>query len=241
MKKPGSVESASAFAKSSALGNARTSADYSAEYQSRADDDLLQLWVERSELQPEAEEALRSEISRRRLTDQAATAKDRRIEEDSDSRERNKSDHRLAAPVTAWGTTIAWYWLRELRLRYRTRNGIAVPARVESTLLTRPLPGRGGGGRRSELRYSYEYEGAHTGRTVRDFIVGDGTGKALAFEHKAGDTITVLVDPNNPDCSYFSSGFGWLQPFFYGAFFSLLALFLLIGAVVGIFNLNWHR
>jgi hypothetical protein len=160
MKKPGSVESVSAFAKSSALGNAGPSADFSAEYRSREDEELLQLWVERSELHPEAEAALRSEVSRRRLTDQVATAKDQRIEGDSiDPRESNKSDHRLAAPVTAWGPTIAWYWLRELRLRYRTRNGIPVPARVESTLLTRPLPGRGGGGRRSELRYSYEYEG----------------------------------------------------------------------------------
>jgi hypothetical protein len=50
MKKPGSVESASAFAKSNADGNARTSADFSAEYQSRTDEDLLQLCVERSEL-----------------------------------------------------------------------------------------------------------------------------------------------------------------------------------------------
>ena len=175
MKKPGSVESASTFAKSSALGNANKSADFSAEYQSRADDDLLQLWVERSELLPEAEAALGREIARRRLTDQAATAKDRRVEEDcpDEPRERKKSDHRLARPVTAWGPTIAWYWLREIRLQYRTRNGIPLQARVESTLLTRPLPGRGGGGRRAELCYSYEYQGPRTGHTVREFLVGD--------------------------------------------------------------------
>jgi hypothetical protein len=72
------------------------------------------------------------------------------------------------------------------------------------------------------------------------FPCRDKTGKALAFEHKAGNTINVLVDPNDPNCSYFPSGFGWIQPLLYGAFFSFLALFLLTGAVVGILKLNWH-
>jgi hypothetical protein len=223
------------------LGGTRIPADYSAEYQSRTDEDLLQLWVERSELLPEAEAALQNEIARRGLTGRAATAKDRRVEDDSiDSEKGKKSDHRLAPAVAAWGPSIAWYWLRELRLRHRTKGGIPIQARVESTLLTRPVKGRGGGGRRAELRYSYDCQGLRTGRTVRDFTFGDKTGKGLAFGHKQGDAITVLVDPNDPDCSYFPSGFGWIQPLVYGIVFSLIALCLLALAVaeVIIFIMN---
>lgn len=196
----------------------------------------------RSELLPEAEVALQSEIAQRGLTRQAATAKDRRGEDDSIGLEEGKkSDHRLAPAVPAWGPTIAWYWLRELRLRHRTKGGIPLQARVESTLLTHPLQGRGGGGRRAELRYSYDCQGPRTGRTVRDFTFGDKIGKALAFAHKPGDAITVLVDPNDPDCSYFPSGFGWIQPLLYGAFFSLIALCLLAGVVVEVFIFIMNR
>jgi hypothetical protein len=219
-------------------------ADFNAEYQSQTDEDLLQLWVERSELLPEAEAALQNEIARRGLTGQAATAKDRRVEDDSiDSEKGKKSDHRLAPAVGAWGPSIAWYWLREVRLRHRTKSGIPIQSRVESTLLTRPVQGRGGGGRRAELRYSYDCQGPRTGRTVRDFTFGDKAGKALAFGHRPGDAVTVLVDPNDPDCSYFPSGFGWIQPLVYATFFSVVALCLLAGVVaeVFIFIMNHKR
>ena len=216
----------------------RIPADFCAEYQSRTDEELLQLWVERSGLLPAAEVTLQNEIAQRGLTKQAAIAKDINVEDDIiDFEQGKKSDHRLAPPVAAWGPTIAWYWLQELRLRHRTKGGIPLQAKVESTLLTRPLQGRGGGGRRAELRYSYEYQGSRTGRIVRDFLFGDKAGKALAFAHKPGDAITVLVDPNDPDCSYFPSGFGWIQPLLYGAFFSLIALFLLAGVVVKVFTI----
>jgi hypothetical protein len=209
--------------------------DFNAEYQSRTDEELLQFWVERSELLPEAEVALQNEIARRGLTREAATAKDRRVEDDSDLERGKKSDHRLAPAVSAWGPSIAWYWLRELRLQHRTRRGIPLQATVESTLLTRPVQGRGGGGRRAELRYSYDCQGPRTGRTVRDFTFGDKIGKGLAFGHKPGDPITVLVDPNDPNCSYFPSGFGWIQPLLYGVFFCLLGLGLLALVVANVF------
>lgn len=226
----------------SRLGGMRIPADFSAEYQSRTDEDLLQLWVERPELLPEAEAALQNEIARRGLTGRAATAKDRRVEDDGiDSEKGKKSGHKLAPAVAAWGPSIAWYWLRELRLRHRTKGGIPIQARVEYTLLTRPAQGRGGGGRRAELRYSYDCRGPRTGRTVRDFTFGDKTGRALAFGHKPGDAITVLVDPNDPDCSYFPSGFGWIQPLLYGMFFSLVALCLLAGVVAEVFIMNQRR
>lgn len=224
--------------------NTRIPTDFNAEYHSRTDEDLLQLWVERSELLPEAQVALQNEIARRGLTREAATAKDRKVEDDSiDFEGGKKSDHRLAPAVSAWGPSIAWYWLRELRLRHRTRGGIPLQATVESTLLTRPVQGRGGGGRRAELRYSYDCQGPRTGRIVRDFVLGDKIGKALAFGHKPGDVITVLVDSNDPDCSYFPSGFGWIQPLLYGVFFSLIALCLLalLVAEVFIFIMNQRR
>lgn len=212
--------------------------DFESEYRSRTDEELLQLWVERSGLLHEAEAALLNEITRRGLTKQAAIAKDIRCEGDDDGPEEGKeSDQRLARPVSAWGPTIAWYWLRELRLKHRTKSGVPIQAKVESTLLTRPVRGRGGGGRRAELRYSYDCQGPRTGRTVRDFVIGDKVGKALAFGHKSGETITVLIDPNDPDCSYFPSGFGWIQPFLYGVFFSLVGLCLLAGVVVELFIL----
>lgn len=212
-------------------------ADFKTEYRLRTDEELLQFWVERSELLPEAEASLRHEIARRSLTERAAMAQDRRIEDGSiDPESTEESGHRLARPVSAWGPTIAWYWLRELRMRHRTKGGIPLQAKVESTMLTRPLQGRGGGGRRAELCYSFDYQGPRTGRTVRDFLVGDKVGKALVFGHRRGDTITVLVDPNKPDCSYFPSGFGWIQPLLYGLFFSLLALVLLGSAVALAFS-----
>jgi hypothetical protein len=224
------------------LGGTRRSADFTAEYQSRTDEDLLQLWIERSGLLPEAEVALQNEIVRRGLSGQAATTNDRRAEDNStDSEKDKKSDCRLAPAVAAWGPSIAWYWLREVRLRHRTSGGIPVEARVESTLLTRPVQGRGGGGRRAELRYSYDCQGSRTGRIVRDFMFGDKIGKALAFGHEPGDAITVLVAPNDPDCSYFPSGFGWIQPLLFGAFFSLFALCLLAGVVAEAFILIMNQ
>jgi hypothetical protein len=63
-------------------------------------------------------------------------------------------------------------------------------------------------------------------------MIGDRFGKALAFAHRPGDAITIRVDSNVPDCSYFPSGFGWIEPLFWGVLFSILALFLLTGAVV---------
>jgi hypothetical protein len=219
----------------------RIPTDFSSEYQSRTDEELLQLWVERYELLPQAEVALQNEVARRGLTREAANAQDRRVEDDSIDLERGKkSDRRLAPAVSAWGPSIAWYWLRELRLQYRTRGGIPLQATVKSTLLTRPVQGRGGGGRRAEIRYSYDCQGPRTGRTVRDFTFGDKIGKALAFGRKPGDPMTVLVDPDDPDCSYFPSGFGWIQPLLYGVFFSLVALCLLalVAAEVFIFIMN---
>jgi hypothetical protein len=212
--------------------------DFVAEYRSRTDGELLQLWVERLELLPQARTALQSEIALRGLTEHAAVARDMRGEDNVDAFEGvDESHHRLAPPVAAWGPSITWYWLRELRLRHRTKDGVPVEAKVESTLLTRASKGRGGGSRRVELCYCYDYQGPRDGRTIRDFTIGDKTGRALAFAREPGQTITVLVDPNDPDCSYFPSGFGWIQPLLYGVLFFLLGLQLLAGLIVGVVSL----
>lgn len=227
-------------AKSNGLGTAGVPADFSGEYRTRTDGELLQLWVECSDLLPGAARALQSEIDRRALTKQAVNAKEIRCEEEGDydnPKVGEESDQQLAPPVAAWGPSITWYWLREMWLRQRTKDGLDIQAKVESTLLTRANQGRGGGGRRAELCYSYDYQGPRIGRTVRDFMIGDKVGKALAFAHKPGDTITIRVDSNVPDRSYFPSGFGWIEPLVWGASFSILALFLLTGAVVEAFVL----
>ncbi len=202
----------------SAFGTAGATADFSGEYRTRTDGELLRaLGGTLLIFCPRAARALQSEIDRRGLTKQAVNAKDIRCEDEDDDdnpRVGKESDQRLAPAVAAWGPSITWYWLREMWLRQHTKDGIDIQAKVESTLLTRASQGRGGGGRRAELCYSYDCQGPRIGRTVRDFMIGDRVGKALAFAHRPGDTITIRVDSNVPDCSYFPSGFGWIEPLF---------------------------
>ena len=50
--------------------------DFSDEYHHRSDEELLQLWVERSQLASEARRALQSEIHKRSLTREAESATD---------------------------------------------------------------------------------------------------------------------------------------------------------------------
>src|SRR5579864_655766 len=50
--------------------------DFSSEYRCRSDEELLQLWVERSQLTPEARGALGDEIRKRALTREAESATD---------------------------------------------------------------------------------------------------------------------------------------------------------------------
>jgi len=174
--------------------------DFSDEYHHRSDEELLQLWVERSQLASEARRALQSEIHKRSLTREAESATD--VWAIPPERE-------LAPPVNSYlGLSVPWFWLRELWLRFRSRHGISVEAEVESGRQTRQ-PVRSSA--RAELRYSYTHEGQrYSGRAVRDFVFSKRAADALAFDHKPGDVITVRIDPAHPSLSFFPSGFGWL-------------------------------
>jgi len=174
--------------------------DLTNEYRHRSDDELLQLWVERSQLSPEARSLLHNEIQKRSLTNEAASATDVWA---------TPPERKLAPPVNSYlGLSVPWFWLREVWLRFQSRHGISVEAEVESAHQTQQ-PIRSSA--RAELRYSYIYEGnRYSGRTVRDFVFSRRAADALAFDHKRGDVITVRVDPTRPTVSFFPSGFGWL-------------------------------
>jgi hypothetical protein len=172
---------------------ARTTS-FASEYQQHSDDELLQLWVERAQLLPEARAALGDEIRKREIGRQAEQATDRRAE---------TPQHEFAPSI--WFGFVVWFWVRELRLRNSTREGRSIEATVTSAIQTKM---RAPGAARAEVRFSYEYEGRqYTGRTVRDFQFGGRAADELAFGHRAGQKITVLVDPLHPNRSYFPSGF----------------------------------
>ena len=195
---------------------------FATEYHQLDNDELLQLWVERGQLTAEAKEALREEVRRRGIANEADVAVDRRAE---------PPERPLAPPVETFINVSALWWLaRELWLRKQTRNGRSVQAAVDSTQRTRH--GYRGAAARAELRYSYEYEGVrYTGRAVRDFMFFNvKAADALAFGHTMGDRIVVQVNPRRPERSYYPSGFGWLESLLLGAFG--LAVWVLIAAIL---------
>lgn len=174
--------------------------DFSSEYRCRSDEELLQLWVERSQLTPEARGALGDEIRKRVLTREAESATDAWAE---------PPQRELASPVKTYlGLSVPWFLGREMWLRFRTQRGVRAEAKVESTLQSRR---RIRSAARAELTYSYTHEGRrYSGRTVRDFTFNRRAADALAFEHKPGDIVQVRIDPANASRSYFPSGFGWI-------------------------------
>ena len=174
--------------------------DFTDEYHHRNDEELLQLWVERSQLSSDARHALHNEIHKRSLTSETDSATDAWA---------TPPERKLAPPVNSYlGFSVPWFWLRELWLRFHSRHGISVEAEVASTRQTRQLVRSSA---RAELRYSYTYEGhRYSGRAVRDFVFSKRAADALAFDHKPGDVITVRMDPARPGVSFYPSGFGWL-------------------------------
>lgn len=174
--------------------------DFADEYRHKSDEQLLQLWVERSQLSSEAKHALQNEIQKRSLTRYAESATDAWA---------TPPERELAPPVNSYmGFSVPWFWLRELWLRFKTRQGVSVKAEVESTRQTRQ---RVRSSARAELRYTYTHEGQqYSGRAVRDFVFSKRAADALALDYKPGDPITVRIAPTHPGISYFPSGFGWL-------------------------------
>lgn len=196
--------------------------EFATEYHELSDDELLQLWVERIQLNGEALETLREEIRKRGIGYEAEVAIDRRAE---------SPERPLARPVETFMNVSALWWLaRELWLRRQTLNGRSVQAVVESARRTRHGYRSAA---RAELIYSYEYEGArYDGRAVRDFVFFNGrAADALAFGHAVGERIVVQVDPRRPERSYYPSGFGWIESSLLGLT-GLAVWFLLAGILI---------
>jgi hypothetical protein len=202
-------------------------ADFAAQYAHFNDDELLQLSTENAQLVPDARQALNEEIRRRGLVGKS-TERNMATTEDPAKR--------LGPPVETYiNLSVLWFWLRELWLRSRTNQGISTNATVESTRRTR-LGYRSAA--RAELRYSYHFQGTqYTGRTVRDFMFNSAAAESLVSEHRYGQIIAVLVDPNHPERSYYPSGFGWVEPLIMGIFASLIWLLLLLIVFGRIFKL----
>jgi hypothetical protein len=140
--------------------------------------------------------------------------------------EQNDNDH--SGSFMYW--SVPYYWLRELRLSRKARSWAGAEGIVTSAHRTK------GGYRetiRAELIYSYTFRGGYyAGRTVRDCCFNPSAATALAEDHKPGQKIQIFVNPNNPDESYYPSGFGSVEPFL-TLFLSLLGTLLLSGIILG--------
>jgi hypothetical protein len=190
------------------------------EYKDRSNDDLIQLWSERNELTEAASLALQNELSTRGLSKEAADYRPPPPPIDHSAE--------LAPPVqTYFNISVLWWWLRELLLVQRTKGGIPLEARVESTERTKTAgSGRSRTAARADLRYSYDFRGGHySGRVVRDFAFNSDAADLLAFGHHPGETISILIDQEHPEYSYYPSGFGFVEPILVGG----------IGLLIGIF------
>jgi hypothetical protein len=196
--------------------------DFAIQYGSLGDDELLQLWANRTQLMPEAKSALWEEIEKRHISEHAhKTVSPQEVAP------------KLAPPVETFiNISVPYWWLREIWLRICCRHGAPQSAKVESTRRTE-MGYRSGA--RAELRYTYELEGRrYSGRTVRDFLFNSSAADALAFGHKPGETIAVQLDPKDPGRSYYPSGFGWVEPLIVGSFAVLIwgILLLILAAVL---------
>ncbi len=192
----------------------------------RSNENLLQLWMGRDALKDGDIEPLREELERRGLTQKLA-------EMDDLPPSRDIYGALPSAPQTYLRATVPLLWLRELWLRHRTRKGINVDATIQSAQRT----SRGFGGvARTELTYAYEFQGRqYQGRVARDFSNDVANADSLAFDHHAGEKISLRICPEDPGLSYFPSGLDAFDPVFVG----LRALFnwaFAVGALVVIIS-----
>jgi hypothetical protein len=117
--------------------------------------------------------------------------------------------------------------MRELWLRHKTKGGLSADAEIEMVQRTRF--GFWGGAARSELQYSYEFQGRqYSGRVVRDFKFDSANADSLVYDHQVGEKLPIMVSRETPEISYYPSGLGILDPIFLG-FQSLFAWALVIG------------
>jgi hypothetical protein len=97
---------------------------------------------------------------------------------------------------------------RELWLRHNTEGGVPVEATVELAYRTDPVAKKVF---RAEMRYAYQFEGRQfSGRVARDYFLNHKAADRLASFRK-GENLTVLVNRDRPEISYYPSGFGFIE------------------------------
>ena len=196
-------------------------AETAGRFSKRSNENLLQLWRARDLLKDEDIDPLRDELEARGLSKQVAE-----ISELASTRD--MYGKLPSAPFTYFNSSVPALWMRELWLRYKTKDGIASDARIEKVQRT----GFGflGGAARAELQYSYEFQGArYFGRVLRDFKIDSAGADSLVFDHQVGEKIPIMVSREVPEISYYPSSMGILDPISLG-FQSLFSWALVIGS-----------
>ena len=195
-------------------------AESAGRFSKRSNENLLQLWRARDLLKDEDIDPLRDELEARGLSKQV-----REICELASVRD--MYGNLPSAPFTYLNSSVPALWMRELWLRYKTKDGISSEAKIEKVQRT----GFGflGGAARAELQYSYEVQGRrYVGRVLRDFKVDSANADSLVYDHQVGEEIPIMVSREAPELSYYPSGMGILDPISLG-FQSLFSWALVIG------------
>ena len=87
------------------------------------------------------------------------------------------------------------------------------------------------GASRAELFYLYEFEEKqYSGRVVRDFRLGSAEADSLVYDNHPGEKLSIVIDRDNPEISYYPSGFGSLEPMLVGLQ-SLFAWAVVVGVI----------
>lgn len=182
--------------------------DQAGRFSRRTNENLLQLWRGRDGLVDDDIEPLREELEKRGLSKELQ-------EMDGHAPSRDIYGDLPRGPLTFLGLSVFVWWLREIWLRRRAKDGIQVDATIKSTQRTRGTRVRKLA--RAELIYSYEFQGRqYSGRVVRDFSYDEASANSLVCDHHAGEKLPVIICREDPAISYFRSGLGVFDPLLFG-------------------------
>jgi hypothetical protein len=182
--------------------------DLANKFSRRSDDNLLQLWRARDKVSDFDIDLLRDELEIRGLS--------KEMDEIAQQVSVGSIYGKLpSSPQTYLNLSVPFWWLRELRLRYKTNGGRS----LEATITKAQRTGSGMlGTARVELLYSYEFQGQqYAGRVIRDFRSGsDPAADSLAYDHHPGEKLPILISQEDPEISYYPSGLGSIDPIISG-------------------------
>jgi hypothetical protein len=195
--------------------------DFPNKFSQRSHQNLLQLWRGRNALADFYMDPLRDELDRRGLS--------KEVEEISEQVSSRDIYRELPeGPQTHLNLLVHYWWIRELSLGYKTRNGISIDATITSAQRT---GFRARSASRTELLYSYEFQGdQYTGRVVRDLVFDTASGDSLACNNHPGEKLPILINQEGPEISYYPSGGGAFDPIV-GGFQALFVWAVIIGLI----------